>query len=124
MAEEIGNVDSLHLHIRKPATSTNPKPQARCQNCRRKGFQRLSYWICSQCHKQPGLCSRTCFEEYHRPGYEILLAARPLTTDPAPQEPSQEQFVPEIPEIIQVTDTNKLSAVEWQNLQERQHELT
>ena len=124
MAEEIANVEQLHLHIRKPGTSTDPTPQARCRNCTRKGFTKLSYWICSQCSQRPGLCSKKCFEEYHGHGFEILLAARPLRTDAAPDEPNQEQVVHEIPEVIQETDTDKLSAVEWQKIQERQHVLT
>ena len=64
-----------------------------------------------------------CFEEWHEIDFEILLAARPLRTDAAPDEPTQEAVVHEIPEVIQETDTDKLSAVEWQKIQERQHVL-
>ena len=117
MSEEIANVEQLHLHIKKKTgTLTDPSPQARCRNCTRNGIKRLSTWICSQCSQRPGLCSKKCFEEWHGIGFEILLAAKPLRTDAAPDEPTQEAVVHEIPEVIQETDTDSLSAAEWQRI--------
>ena len=90
MAQANANIEELHLHIKRPATSTNPNPTARCRICRRKGLTKSSYWICSQCPERPGLCSKRCFQDYHV-GYEILLAARPLRTDTAPNDPQADQ---------------------------------
>ena len=41
MAEENENIEQLHLHIRKPATSTDPTPQALCRNCTQKGLKKI-----------------------------------------------------------------------------------
>ena len=49
MAEENANIEQLNLHIKRPATSTDPIPTARCRICTRKGLKKSSYWICSQC---------------------------------------------------------------------------
>ena len=45
MAKANANIEELHLHIKRPATSTNPKPTARCRVCKRKGLTKTSYWI-------------------------------------------------------------------------------
>ena len=133
MAQANANIEELHLHIKRPATSTNPKPTARCRVCKRKGLTKTSYWICSQCPERPGLCSKRCFQDYHV-GYEILLAARPLRTDTAPNDPQADQRVvqehpgsshsgDQLGEDGCGGDPEKLSADEWRKIQEREHVL-
>ena len=133
MAQANANIEELHLHIKRPATSTNPNPTARCRICRRKGLTKSSYWICSQCPERPGLCSKRCFQDYHV-GYEILLAARPLRTDTAPNDPQADQRVvqehpgsshsgDQLGEDGCGGDPEKLSADEWRKIQEREHVL-
>ena len=133
MAQATANIEELHLHIKRPATSTNPKPTARCRVCKRQGLTKISYWICSQCPERPGLCSKRCFQDYHV-GYEILLAARPLRTDTAPNDPQADQGVvqehpgsshsgDQLGEEGCDGDPEKLSADEWRKIQEREHVL-
>ena len=133
MAQANANIEELHLHIKRPATSTNPKPTARCRVCKRQGLTKISYWICSQCPERPGLCSKRCFQDYHV-GYEILLAARPLRTDTAPNDPQADQRVvqehpgsshsgDQLGEDGCGGDPDKLSADEWRKIQEREHVL-
>ena len=133
MAQANANIEELHLHIKRPATSTNPKPTARCRVCKRQGLTKISYWICSQCPERPGLCSKRCFQDYHV-GYEILLAARPLRTDTAPNDPQADQRVvqehpgsshsgDQLGEDGCGGDPEKLSADEWRKIQEREHVL-
>ena len=133
MAQANANIEELHLPIKRPATSTNPKPTARCRVCKRQGLTKISYWICSQCPERPGLCSKRCFQDYHV-GYEILLAARPLRTDTAPNDPEADQRVvqehpgsshsgDQLGEEGCDGDPEKLSADEWRKIQEREHVL-
>ena len=81
----------LHLHIEKPPTDNDSTPKARCRMCTINGKKKVNTrWICSLCPQKPGLCSKECFQLWH-PGYEILLAARPLNSTSAPDRPQQNQ---------------------------------
>ena len=120
--------EQVHLHIKKTATASNATPRARCRNCTANGKLGVdSRWICDTCPKQPGLCSKECFRQWHN-GFEILLATRPLRPESAPeqpQEPEEEALEPqEGVEVIKQLASELLSAADWARRQERLHTLT
>ena len=119
--------EQVHLHVQKAATATNTAPKARCRNCTDNGRPgKDSRWICDTCPKQPGLCSKECFREWHS-GYEILLAARPLRPESAPEQPEELPVEPLEPqegvEVIKQLAKELLSADKWARRQERLHTL-
>ena len=82
-----------------------------------------SRWVCSGCPQQPGLCSKECFKLYH-PGYEILIAARPLNTTSAPDQPQQNQEPAQGPSQQPDEEAPVLySAADWTLRVERLHIL-
>ena len=55
----------VHRLTRKPPTPMKLYPQVRCRTCYRKGVRTVTRNICAACPGWPGLCSPTCFREYH-----------------------------------------------------------
>ena len=120
--------EDLHLHVKKPATATDSGPQARCRMCTANGNPRVdTRWICEQCPKKPGLCSRVCFDIWHtNHGFEVLSAARRVIIESAPAEPVHAG--PQVagvhqPTVIQEHDRELLSAADWAQKQEQMHTL-
>ena len=110
--------EELHLHVKKPATAMDSGPQARCRMCTANGKPRVdTRWICEQCPKSPGLCSRECFDTWHtNHGFEVLSASRRVTIQSGSAKPVHAgQQVARIhqPTVIQEHDREMLSAADW-----------
>ena len=80
--------DEIHLHVKKPGTPNDDNPQARCRICSQQGRKRDTRYVCLQCPKSPGLCSKSCFNTFHElQGFEIISAARRIKSETAPEQP-------------------------------------
>ena len=81
--------DELHVLIKKPETLKDKYPYARCRNCSFNGRPGVdTRWICQQCPEHPGICSKTCFEQYHaQRGYHVFIAAKQVIHDSPPTHP-------------------------------------
>ena len=121
--------EEIHLHIKKPGTPKDKYPQARCRNCTEQGRTGVdTRWIYGQCPQCPGLCSKACFDSYHRRQcFEILSAARRLQSDSAPEQPRspegqahQSAVIEDVPPVI---EEQLLSAEDWQRRLECEHTL-
>ena len=89
--------DEIHLHVKKPGTPNDEYPQARCRICSQHGRKRDTRYVCLQCPKSPGLCSKSCFNTFHElQGFEIISAARRLRSETAPEQPLSTEGQPEV----------------------------
>ena len=116
--------EELHLHIKKPSSTSDRYSTACCRYCTKQGIHGVNTrWICDTCPQKPGLCSRTCFDSFHRnQGFEILSAARKVNIQGAPDQP-QESLVYQSPVLHEVSTIEDPAFAAWRQRVESIHTL-